>query len=514
MRIWFISAVVRYIPGNIWQPLSMTIQCRRWGVPVEATLTSIALYQAIILLAVAPLTALYLALTGNLGLLTGYLARATPWLIGLAALPALLFLVRPQWLIGAINWGLSKVGRTPLAVRLTGARLLWLLVVAALNWLLWGAAFAGLAFALSQDSPAQMLALAPHLIFSYPIAYAIGFLSFITPSGFGVPRGRVLRAPCPHRGRRRGDRVCAGHAALDDAGRAGHGGAGSACRAGCARDRERGGRNAAGSRVASYVRSRGTTATRRSPWPLSWPRSACASSGWMPRAYGTMKASPRWSGAWTPAPVVHWTAADIQPPLYYLIVHVWGWLAGWSEWSLRFVSVWFGLLVVPLFIVLTRRFRPMAAVTITAALLAALHPLLVYYSQEARMYAPLTALALLLGYALLRYGGDGRARPWLITYALAGHRGGLHPLLRFFPFARVGDCLAIRTGGTLPTQGGGALRPDVPSWSPTAPSWWPICPGSGSCSPGWRWTIATGKGVSSWRKRCAKWRSPLPPVRP
>ena len=39
VRIWFLSAVVRYIPGNIWQPLSMTIQAQRWGVPAEATIT-------------------------------------------------------------------------------------------------------------------------------------------------------------------------------------------------------------------------------------------------------------------------------------------------------------------------------------------------------------------------------------------------------------------------------------------------------------------------------------------
>ena len=25
-RIWFLSAIVRYIPGNVWQPLSMTLQ--------------------------------------------------------------------------------------------------------------------------------------------------------------------------------------------------------------------------------------------------------------------------------------------------------------------------------------------------------------------------------------------------------------------------------------------------------------------------------------------------------
>src|SRR3954447_26190490 len=50
-RIWFLSAIVRYIPGNIWQPLSLTLYCRRHGVAPEISITSIILYQVVILLA-------------------------------------------------------------------------------------------------------------------------------------------------------------------------------------------------------------------------------------------------------------------------------------------------------------------------------------------------------------------------------------------------------------------------------------------------------------------------------
>ncbi|MEZ4712858.1 MAG: lysylphosphatidylglycerol synthase domain-containing protein [Caldilineaceae bacterium] len=50
-RVWFLSAIVRYVPGNIWQPLSMTLRCRQYGVAPETTLTSVVLYQVVILLA-------------------------------------------------------------------------------------------------------------------------------------------------------------------------------------------------------------------------------------------------------------------------------------------------------------------------------------------------------------------------------------------------------------------------------------------------------------------------------
>ncbi len=189
LRIWFLSAIVRYIPGNVWQPLSMTLYCQNYNIRPEASFTSVALYQAVNLLAVAPIAVCYFPLTGNWGLLTHWLSRLAPWLLGLGLLPVVIFLARPNWLIVCINWALRKAGRQPLATRLTSGNLLLLLLITAVNWLLWGASFAALTFALDDYTTARMLALTPHLIAVYAIAYAIGFISFITPSGLGVREG-------------------------------------------------------------------------------------------------------------------------------------------------------------------------------------------------------------------------------------------------------------------------------------------------------------------------------------
>ncbi len=117
--------------------------------------------------------------------------------------------------------------------------------------------------------------------------------------------------------------------------------------------------------------------------------------------------------------LTRWTADDIQPPLYYYVVALWGRIAGWSEWSLRYPSLFFGVLTVPLLaavtIALTRR---RVAGMITASL-AAFHPLLLYYGQEARMYTMLTALGVLLGYLVIQ--GETairRRRLYWITYIL------------------------------------------------------------------------------------------------
>jgi 4-amino-4-deoxy-L-arabinose transferase-like glycosyltransferase len=61
------------------------------------------------------------------------------------------------------------------------------------------------------------------------------------------------------------------------------------------------------------------------------------------------------------AELTRWTADDIQPPLYYYVVAFWGRVAGWSEWSLRFPSVFFGVLTVPLLAVVTIASRVVAS---------------------------------------------------------------------------------------------------------------------------------------------------------
>ena len=157
-----------------------------------------------------------------------------------------------------------------------------------------------------------------------------------------------------------------------------------------------------------------------------------------------------WVAQMTPADAIAWTADDIQPPLYYLTMAVWGRLAGWSEWSLRFPAAWWGLLVLPLLAAVTLRLtrRPTAAVV--AVLLAAVHPLLVYYSQEARMYAMLTALAVLAGYLTIRHADRPDERRTLVFYVLTALAAVYTHYFAFFLLLALGVAYlgdAARSGG-------------------------------------------------------------------
>lgn len=196
-RIWFLSAIARYIPGNIWQPLSMTLMCQRRGIAATATLTSVVFYQILVLLAALPIASLYVGVTGNWGLLTEILAPWTPLFAAGGLVPVAVYLVRPAVLLDVVNWVLVKLKRLPLAAEITRPLAFAVLVLAMFDWLLWGASFAMLTFALHDYSASEMLSLAPHLAAAYAIAYTIGFISLLTPSGIGVREGAfyVLLAP-------------------------------------------------------------------------------------------------------------------------------------------------------------------------------------------------------------------------------------------------------------------------------------------------------------------------------
>ena len=93
-------------------------------------------------------------------------------------------------------------------------------------------------------------------------------------------------------------------------------------------------------------------------------------------------------------------AGDIHPPLYYYVLHFWRDVFGSSEFALRSLSAVLGVALVWLtFLIARRLFTP--NIGLVAALIAAINPFQVYYSQEARMYMLLAVISAAATYALL-----------------------------------------------------------------------------------------------------------------
>ena len=114
---------------------------------------------------------------------------------------------------------------------------------------------------------------------------------------------------------------------------------------------------------------------------------------------------------------------DGHPPLYYVILHAWGSLVGWSPWALRALSGIFGVAALPLAWwagarvggrpdadgcsdAIRARRTAVAALVVLAAL-----PFAIRYSSETRMYS-LVMLLVLVGYLCIDHH---RERPRIST---------------------------------------------------------------------------------------------------
>ena len=192
-RVWFLSNLTRYIPGNIWQVATMMVMVEQRGVSKTNALLSQVIYSA-----------LALAIAGLLGLSFLFvrpelLAGVLPYsaAIGLNSPTLIPFVLGAAFVVLVILFALPPVNR--LIVRVTGrllrreiaaptptfARGLVPPLFSLAMWLT-----NGLAFYLFVSSTTQLpVTQLPAYIAMNAGAYWIGYASFVTPSGLGVREG-------------------------------------------------------------------------------------------------------------------------------------------------------------------------------------------------------------------------------------------------------------------------------------------------------------------------------------
>lgn len=85
------------------------------------------------------------------------------------------------------------------------------------------------------------------------------------------------------------------------------------------------------------------------------------------------------------ADIWHYTSVDVHPPLYYFCLKVWSLIFGKSDLALRSMSALFGVLtILAAYFLIKRLFNKKTALIASGFL--AISPMLIRYSQEARMY--------------------------------------------------------------------------------------------------------------------------------
>lgn len=185
-QTWFLSTIVRYIPGNIWQFLGMAELAADDGVSRVTTFASIGVHQVLATMVGLVLAAVYFAAAGQGAWLDA--VRPMLWLA-----PLLLVLCSPPILRRSLNWLLGLLKRPAVEVTLTWGQIGLAMLGYAGVWLLMGGGFALLVASITPITAAQFAALAA----TWAAAYVVGYLSMLTPSGLGVREGVmiVLLAP-------------------------------------------------------------------------------------------------------------------------------------------------------------------------------------------------------------------------------------------------------------------------------------------------------------------------------
>jgi hypothetical protein len=184
-RIWFLSNLARYVPGNVWSYVGAVELARREGVARRTTLAVMALTQ-VLSVGVALLAGLPVLLAERASL--GRPALLGAVVVAVAAGLAVLF--RRQLLALARRRfpGLDPADLTP-----SPATVAILVVGYACYWAVTGLAFAALVAAMYPLAAADV----PLVVAAYAAAYAAGFLALLTPAGLGVREGVLVVALAP-----------------------------------------------------------------------------------------------------------------------------------------------------------------------------------------------------------------------------------------------------------------------------------------------------------------------------
>lgn len=105
---------------------------------------------------------------------------------------------------------------------------------------------------------------------------------------------------------------------------------------------------------------------------------------------------------WT---MIERTAIDIHPPFYYALLQIWMSIVGKSDIAFRLLSVLIGVAAIPFLYALAERLFANNRIALVAALLFAISPFHIYYSQEIRMYGLVTLLGLVSVYLCVQLLG-------------------------------------------------------------------------------------------------------------
>jgi mannosyltransferase len=160
-----------------------------------------------------------------------------------------------------------------------------------------------------------------------------------------------------------------------------------------------------------------------------------------------------WYDEWLTAESSHGSASDLFryvtdqagiPPLYFAVMWVWTRVFGLGEVALRIVSVGAGVATIPVAYATVRALGQRRAVARAAAVLVAVNPMLVWYSQEARPYSLVALMGALSLLMLARVWTRDDRRDLAVWALVCALTISLHYFAAFLVVAEVAVVAAFR----------------------------------------------------------------------
>ena len=171
-RIWFLSNLGKYVPGNIWSLTAMGVMARGRGLSALAAAGSSVIMQTV-----------SLATGAAIVMVTGATLLGQPVLVGVSALVLVVILLSaPRLLPPLAAWIGSLIGRDILPPTVPATSIWTAAIASTLSWLLYGLAFQLFVRGLLGAAPGEISS----YIAVYTAAYLLGFISPIAPAGLGV----------------------------------------------------------------------------------------------------------------------------------------------------------------------------------------------------------------------------------------------------------------------------------------------------------------------------------------
>jgi len=189
LRIYLASEFVRYIPGNVWHVLTRILWVGKYGVSRPVAFASMAIELITKLAAGVLVFSISFLFWQDFGKVGSLLRGSLLDILGIASIIALFIGLHPRILNGVLNWALRRLKREPIQLTLRYSDILLITLAWCVSWIVAGTAFYVLLLALWPVAP---IVAWPICIGIYAIAWDIGFVSFITPSGLGIREAAIV----------------------------------------------------------------------------------------------------------------------------------------------------------------------------------------------------------------------------------------------------------------------------------------------------------------------------------